>query len=247
MDFEKEIKAALKKRGLDENLYKRIRVTSEDQIDEAVYDLAVDLKVDEEVKKEIDQKIQKALQTRKDNLREEVKAELMKDEDFQKEVAKTLKQEPKDENGKPEGNGELTTETVKKMISDVLSETLKPIQETMTQLSDKKKEEDRRSKVIAALKDKELSEELAKFISGETEDEISEQIEAIEQISNERLQKDFDKRIKEMGIPPHMISGKKKDAGEEVVEDVIKQRNDGIRSPESKQFKGKEILKTETD
>jgi len=226
--MEEKIKAELKKRGLDESLWTKIKVDKEEQIEEAVYDLKLQTDVQKHVQKELDQAVTKAVTTREENLREEIEKEL-------KEKYKI--EEPPEKDDKPPENIADVMAQVPKLIQDELTKALKPLTETIGTLSKAKTTEDRNVIILNELKEAELDPQWATSITAEKPEEIKEQVEGLKTRLSGIVQDQINKQMKDAGIPHTALA--RKNASDSLIEEIAERHNKG-RSVDV-QFKGKAL------
>jgi len=161
--FEEQIKAALKKRGLDENLFSKIKVEKEEEIDEAVVDLKIELKISEGLQKERDILISKTAEQQR------VK--------FAKEKEDLLKQyEGKKDEKKPTLDGEKNDppEWVKS-----IQESHKSVTERLEKIESARTKDSLDKMIFKTLEAEKLPKEMAKYITVESENGIKDAIEAV--------------------------------------------------------------------
>ena len=209
--FEKEIKAELKKRGLDESLFDKIKVEKEDQIVEAVYDLKLQEEITKGVKSQIDSEVTKAIKTREENLTKQIRETLETEYKTKLEAELKAKLNPPKPGDTPD-------------IAKLIQESLSPLTQKIEELEEVKKKEARDKTVLSKLKAAELPESWAPHITAMEEDKIDEQVNSVKEQIDAMRQAEIDKLLKENGTP---FSGNKKVAGDALVESIANERNKG--------------------
>ena len=165
MEFEKEIKDELKKRGLDVKLAEKINVEKEDEIQDAVYNL----KLEVEIEKIKDKAVNDAIKTRESNLRKTIESELKKKAEADKlEADKKAKETPKEQE-------------FAQTVQDAIDKVFKPFSEKLEKLESKENARTLQGRKEAALKEAKLDERYLKYVKGDTEDEIAESIKTLKE------------------------------------------------------------------
>ena len=188
MKFEELIKAALKKRGLDEELWEQIKVTAEDQIDEAVFDLAVE----RAATSESDKRVTQAVQTLTKKHTEELAA-------LKAESDKLKKEEPKKKSDADKNGGEMNL----KMISELVIETMQPLVAQIKELSEKQQDKDTSSLINAALETAGLPKEFAQHIQRGTQEEVTQAVNSLKDVVQREKQIALDKVVGQQKPPPN--------------------------------------------
>lgn len=193
--------AALKKAGLSENLWTKVKVTKEEEIDGAVatlkevipesLDKFLELPENSELKKEFELSVQKSGDQRvtqgidtfkkKHNLTDEM---LKKFENPEEEEEEKKKKENMDDNQK-------AIHTLTKSVSD-LAETVKSMKSDNTV-------ESKKTQAKALLKKEELDEADIEYLNFESETPISEQIEKLKERIGGAKQKAIDDAVESGG------------------------------------------------
>ncbi len=212
MSFEKEIKAELKKRGIDEKHTDKIKVDTVEQIEDAVIDLKIQLGVESGVQKEVDQRTTQAIRTREGTLRKEIEAELS-------EKYKTENTQKPDDKKTPEDTD------FDKKLQDALEKIVNPLVQKVETLESDKKQQTVQQMKEKALKAAELDPKHIKYISGETEEEISESVKQFSEDFSDLMQKKADEEIKNTTEP--IMSTSEIKSSEAEVEAYLKSINTG--------------------
>ena len=200
--FEEEIKAELKKRGLDPNLHTEIKVTKKEEIETAVYDFKVAQDVKKGIEASKDSIVTEAIKAREATIRAELKTEL--EEEFKakmNEELEKLKKKP-DPDKTPSSSEELVNTAVDKVL-----EAMKPFQDTVKGLQEADKENSRKAVVLAELKSAELSEDWATTITATEPEEIKAQIKARKDLLDKSNQDAIDKKLDDLNVPDHKKVG----------------------------------------
>jgi hypothetical protein len=178
--WETQIKQALKAAGLDEGLHTRITVASEKEIPDALKKLQRELDLeaviktledkgqkelfDKVLKSVVDQRVSQALKTREDKEKKDREAN---------EARKKADAEAEKKNQEKEG----LTEDQKTILE--LRESVKSLTEKITKIEATNTETSRAEKIKAALKEAGLPESLTKYVTGDNEATIKEQVEGL--------------------------------------------------------------------
>ena len=211
MKFIEQIKAELKKRGLDEGLFDQIKVEKEEDIEGAVFDFAVSKRAESDYDKRID----KALKTREENLTAKHADEIAK---LQKQID-DLTNKGGDGDADKDKNVSVETKALLEQIGN-LSKTVETLTSDLTTLKTEKAKETQKGAVSRLLKEAKLPESFGRFIHiGEDADEdaIKAQIDDLKKETTAFQQSAIDEKLAE-GFRPLDSAGNAKPVNELVQE-----------------------------
>jgi len=200
-----KIKAALKKFGLDEELYEKIKAEKEEDIDKAILDYVKN--------SEADKRATQAVQTREAKLKEEF-------EKKQKELLEKIEALEKAKEPDPEPGKNKETKPVD--VAEIIKKAMTPFAEKLEKLEQANAIRSRESILKSELETAKLDPDWAKHITATDEDgiktqvgEVKARIEAIQQAKLDEILKD--------GAP----SGSQKAVGDSIIEEVAEEMNNG--------------------
>jgi len=176
-------------------LFNTLRESGKTDISKLMMDVGLKDVFDAALQSETDKRVTQALKTHEAKLREEL----------------TPKEEDKD--GK-----EKDTPDISETVKNILGEALKPLQETVESLQKERKETDRKSMIQEALKAADMDPKYAKYVTGDTAENIKASVEEVKQDM-------VDRAIRENG--EEFGKGNLTEAGDGLAEELAKEANDG--------------------
>jgi len=247
MKFEQEIKQALKKAGLAEELASKITVESVDDIEAAVTKLATDTKKTADLTGDdftaalkeagLDKAFEKALQSETDR---RVTAAVKTNTEKLAAEAKKVDEDAEAEREAKE-KGETLSEDQKKISS--LESTVGELKEMLTGLSTTLSAGDLVTKVKAELKEQGLSEDFASSITETNPEQIASAVTDFKATVDKQTQSSIDVKLEAGELSPVKTGA----AGQTMAENMVKDyaaNLTGTGAPKNAPFEG--IISSET-
>lgn len=197
--MEERIKAALKKAGLSENLWTKVKVTKEEEIEGAVntlkeviptsLDKFLELPENSELKKEFDLSVQKLGDQRVTQGIDTFKKKHNLTDEKLKELENPVIEDPEKKENMSESNKAIQT----------LTKTVETLAETVKTMKVESTTESKTTQAKALLKKEELDEADVKYLDLESETPLSEQITELKERINGVKQKAIDDAVEKGG------------------------------------------------
>jgi len=240
-DLITQIRAALKKAGLDEALAETIKVTDESQIAAEIVKLTAKKELSpeqfaEELKKAgLDKDYKKYLQSETD--KRVTQALATHDLKITKEKEETeAKRIADEEKNKKQANMSDTEKTIANLADQIgnLNKKIDGLSETTVKTK-------RETLIKDALKKADLGEGFAAYINVEKDEEIEEKVKTLKDQVLGIKQAEIDKKLKEEGGAPNKGEGTGS-VGDTEAETYAKERNEGSKDQPFQGFNEKEII-----
>lgn len=208
--MEELIKAALKKAGLDEELWKFIKVEKQEEIEVTVKAFAAD----------VDRRVTAALKTRADNEKKKSDEEAEKKRLEEEGKKKRLEEEGKKKDTPPDDKLSPELQTFMKTVTESISK----LSETVNKVNSKVAEKDRMEIVKQAITAAKLPESWATRVTESEPDGIADQVKVLKAEHEGIIQSGIDEKL-HAGTLPRVSATAGESVSEATVKDYARSKN----------------------